>query len=58
MFLREQAYDYDNCMYLIARDQESDILKFAFSCNCTLDILQKGGQEMLDELYAGKRDKD
>ena len=53
VFLRETAYDYDNCIYLVARDTGSPILKFGFSCNCTKDILAKGGQQMIDELYKG-----
>lgn len=48
-------YDYDNCTYLIAKDQGSDLLKFGFSCNCSKDLLRYGGEEMLDELYAGKQ---
>lgn len=53
MFIRETAYDYDNCLYFVARDEGSDLVKFAFSCNCTKAIFANGGQEMLDELYKG-----
>jgi hypothetical protein len=52
--MRETAYDYDNCIYFIASDESNDLIKFAFSSNCSKEILANGGQEMLDELYAGK----
>lgn len=53
MVTRETAYDYDNCTYFIIRDEDSKLLKFAFSCNCTKQILASGGQDMLRELYSG-----
>ena len=32
---QETFYDYDNCMYTIAREEdEPETLKMAFSCNC------------------------
>lgn len=51
--MREYAYDYDNVMYLIARGEGSDILKFGFSCNGSKEILLQGGEDMLTELYKG-----
>ena len=48
----ETFYDYDNCEYIILRqDSEPDTLKFGFSCNCYKQIMDNGGQDMLDELY-------
>ena len=45
-------YDYDNCEYIILRqDNDPDTLKFGFSCNCYKQIMENGGQEMLDEIY-------
>jgi hypothetical protein len=54
VYINETAYDYDNCIYLVRKDQASECIKFGFTCNCTKEILANGGQEMLDELYAGK----
>jgi len=51
--MSETAYDYDNCIYHIVRGEGSDLIKFAFSCNCTKAILANGGEQMLNELYAG-----
>jgi hypothetical protein len=51
--LREVAYDYDQCIYFVSRDQDAEIVKFAFSCNCTKQILANGGEQMLNDLYAG-----
>ncbi len=51
LFLIETAFDYDACRYKIAREDESPILKFGFSCHCTKDIMANGGQDMLDEFY-------
>ena len=45
--LNEIAYDYDNCIYFISRKEDSDIIKFCFSCNCTKQILENGGEDML-----------
>ena len=48
----ETFYDYDNCEYIIVRsDADPDMLKFGFSCNCHKQIMDNGGQEMLDEVY-------
>lgn len=48
----ETFYDYDNCNYMIARgDDNPDLLKFGFSCNCFKQVMENGGQEMLDEFY-------
>lgn len=51
-FGQDTFYDYDNCMYTIAREEdEPETLKLAFSCNCYQQIMDNGGQDMLDELY-------
>ena len=49
--IRETAFDYDNCIYFVAKDDGSSLVKFGFTCNCTKQILANGGQQMLDELY-------
>jgi len=49
----ETAYDYDNCVYIVNKAQGNSLVKFGFRCNCAKEILQNGGQQMLDELYAG-----
>jgi len=49
----ETAYDYDNCVYVVQKAQGDNVVKFGFRCNCAKEILQNGGQQMLDELYAG-----
>lgn len=51
ILIREQCFDYDNCIYFLAKDMEEENIKFGFRCNCTKDILANGGQEVLDELY-------
>jgi hypothetical protein len=51
---KEMAFDYDNCIYFMSRDVDSEMIKFSFKCNCTKQILANGGQEMLDDLYKGK----
>lgn len=51
-FSTESFYDYDQCEYIIQRTQEEpNVLKFGFNSNCTKQILENGGTEMLDELY-------
>ena len=52
--IRETAFDYDNCVYYVQKDEGSSLVKFGFKCNCAKEILANGGQQMLDELYAGK----
>ena len=52
--MRETAYDYDQSIFFVQRDEDSEIIKFAFSCNGSKDILQNGGEEMLSTLYKGK----
>jgi len=48
----ETFYDYDNCMYTLSREEtDPDIVKLGFSCNCYKQIMENGGQAMLDELY-------
>ena len=48
----ETFYDYDNCEYIILRqDNDPDTLKFGFSCNCYKQVMENGGQEMLDDIY-------
>ena len=49
--LRETAYDYDNCIYFVSRDEGNDFIKFSFSTNCSKQILANGGEEMLQDLY-------
>lgn len=51
--MRETAYDYDNCVYFIAKDEESTLIKFSFSCNCSKQIMANGGEAMLNDLYKG-----
>ena len=50
--IKEQAFDYDNCIYYVSRDLGQDMVKFAFKCNCTKQILANGGQDVLNELYS------
>ncbi len=52
--IRETAFDYDNCIYYVYKDDGATLIKFGFKCNCSKEILASGGQQMLDELYAGK----
>jgi hypothetical protein len=51
--MREVAYDYDQCIYFVSREEGSDIIKFGFSCNCSKQILANGGEQMLNDLYKG-----
>lgn len=51
VYINERAYDYDNCMYFVSREEGSDLIKFCFKCNCSKEILANGGQEVLNELY-------
>ena len=53
--IRETAFDYDNCIYYVYKDDGATLIKFGFKCNCSKEILASGGQQMLDELYAGKQ---
>ena len=40
----ETFYDYDNCEYIILRqDNDPDTLKFGFSCNCYKQVMENGG---------------
>ena len=32
-------------------DETPDMIKFGFSCNCFKQIMENGGQDMLDECY-------
>jgi hypothetical protein len=52
--VRETAYDYDQSVYYVERDEDSEIVKFSFSCNGSKEILANGGEQMLGELYRGK----
>lgn len=45
----ETFYDYDNCRYEISK--AGNFLLFGFSSNCHQQIMNNGGQEMLDALY-------
>lgn len=48
----ETFYDYDKCDYVLSRtDDAPDLLKFGFSCNCFKQIMENGGQVMIDTLY-------
>lgn len=48
----ETFYDYDNCEYVMQKNEDDpETLKFGFSCNCFDQIMKNGGQDMLDELY-------
>jgi hypothetical protein len=38
----------------VYKDDGATLIKFGFKCNCSKEILASGGQQMLDELYAGK----
>ena len=55
ILIRETAFDYDNCIYFVSKEDGSNMVKFGFTCNCSKQILANGGQEMLDELYKGMR---
>ena len=49
---RAQFFDYDRCEYFLNRDPENpDMLKFAFRSDCAKQILENGGNAMLDALY-------
>lgn len=51
-FGEETFYDYDKCEYVLNRvDTNPDVLKFGFSCMCYKQIIENGGQDMLNELY-------
>lgn len=51
--ISERTNDYDSCHYIIyKKDEETPFIQFGFTCNCVKIILENGGQEMLDELYA------
>ena len=51
-FSSESFFDYDQCEYVIERmSDEPDLLKFGFNSNCSKQILEHGGVEMLEELY-------
>lgn len=52
--MRETAYDYDQSVYFVQKDEGSSIVKFGFACNGSKQILNNGGDQMLDELYKGK----
>ena len=32
IFMRETAYDYDQCIYLVSRGEDHPSIKFGFSC--------------------------
>ena len=50
--IAETFYDYDNSEYALQRSGDNpDVIKFGFSCQCYKQIMENGGQEMLDELY-------
>jgi len=52
LYSHETFYDYDNCCYFIYREEANpDVIKFGFASNCSKQIMENGGQEMLDELY-------
>lgn len=51
ILIREQCFDYDNCIYFVSKEMDTEQILFGFRCNCTKDILANGGQEVLDELY-------
>jgi hypothetical protein len=43
ILIKEQCYDYDNCIYFVSKDMEQEQIQFGFKCNCTKDILANGG---------------
>lgn len=51
--MRETAYDYDQSVYYVEKDEDSEVVKFCFSCNGSKEILANGGEEMLNALYRG-----
>ena len=51
--MRETAYDYDQSIFYVQRDEDSDLIKFGFSCNGSKEIMQNGGEEMINTLYRG-----
>lgn len=51
--MREVAYDYDQSIYFIMKDEGSDLIKFCFSCQGSKQILINGGEAMLKDLYGG-----
>lgn len=53
--MRETAYDYDQSIFYVQRDEDSDLIKFGFSCNGSKEIMQNGGEEMINTLYRGKK---
>lgn len=50
--MRETAYDYDQSVYFVRNDEDSEIIKFCFSCKGSKEILANGGDAMIKELYA------
>lgn len=55
MAISEVAYDYDQTIYCIRKLEEDPIIKFGFTCNGSKVILNNGGDDMLKELYKGRR---
>lgn len=51
--MREVAYDYDQSIYFIMKDEGQDLIKFCFSCQGSKQILINGGEAMLKDLYSG-----
>lgn len=49
------AYDYDQTIYCIRKLDDDPVVKFGFTCNGSKVILNNGGDQMLNELYKGKK---
>ena len=40
-------YDYDNCNYTLSRtEEEPELLKLGFNCNCFDHLIANGGKEI------------
>jgi hypothetical protein len=52
--IRETAYDYDQSIYFVQKDEGDPVIKFGFTCNGNKQILNNGGDQMLNDLYKGK----
>ncbi len=41
--IRETAYDYDQSIYFVQKDEGDSLIKFGFTCNGSKIILSNGG---------------
>lgn len=48
---QELAYDTDNVIYKVYGDEDAKQFKFCFKSNCSQQVLNNGGREMLESEY-------